>query len=323
MSKEYISFLTQNAKEFIKFQTASGRWNDIYDRNLRSFDRHCATMYSDVFVLTQEMVDSWCTQRSEENGTSCGKRVQCVRLFIRYLQCRGKTDVNEPEIPQPESSTYIAHAFTELELSNFFLACDSLPSTPRTRTILTRKIIVPTFFRLLYSSGIRTIEARRLGMDDVDLCNGVLNIRESKGDDQHYVALHETTTELLRQYNAAIRKLYPDRVFFFPSSKQNGKELSPKWVNENFNMLWYKYNTQHAIPYELRHNYAVENINKWNGKGFDFLRNFLALSKSMGHSTLQSTKYYYHLVPAMSDILLRLTGKDFDRIVPEVDYEES
>ena len=42
----------------------------------------------------------------------------------------------------------------------------------------------------------------------------------------------------------------------------------------------------------------------------------------MGHGSLESTKKYFHLVPAMADILLELTGRDFDDIVPEADYEE-
>jgi len=43
----------------------------------------------------------------------------------------------------------------------------------------------------------------------------------------------------------------------------------------------------------------------------------------MGHSTLESTKYYYNLVPKMADILEEKTKMDFESIVPEVDNEES
>ena len=43
----------------------------------------------------------------------------------------------------------------------------------------------------------------------------------------------------------------------------------------------------------------------------------------MGHASLENTKYYFHLVPAMSNIISELTGKEFDNIVPEVDYEKS
>ena len=73
----------------------------------------------------------------------------------------------------------------------------------------------------------------------------------------------------------------------------------------------------------LRHHYAIENINHWTGEGFGFDAKLLYLSKSMGHSTIEATKYYYSLVPAMADILKEKTGMDFKSIIPEVDYEES
>lgn len=42
----------------------------------------------------------------------------------------------------------------------------------------------------------------------------------------------------------------------------------------------------------------------------------------MGHTSLESTKYYYSIIPALADILHKTTGTGFDEIVPEVpDYE--
>ena len=82
------------------------------------------------------------------------------------------------------------------------------------------------------------------------------------------------------------------------------------------------YNSSYATAYELRHHYATENINQWIGEGFEFDSKLLYLSKSMGHSTLESTRYYYSLVPTMADILEKMSGRDFDDIVPEVDDEE-
>lgn len=73
----------------------------------------------------------------------------------------------------------------------------------------------------------------------------------------------------------------------------------------------------------LRHHYAIENINRSTDEGFGFDAKLLYLSKSMGHSTIESTKYYYSLVPKMADILEEKTGMDFKSIVPEVVYEES
>lgn len=102
---------------------------------------------------------------------------------------------------------YIPHPFTDEELVQFFGACDSIIPYKNRPAFVLRKIQCPVFFRLLYSSGMRTTEARYLKCGDVDLGHGVINIRKSKGYDQHYVALHETMTDLLRKYDEAVSKL--------------------------------------------------------------------------------------------------------------------
>ena len=91
-----------------------------------------------------------------------------------------------------------------------------------------------------------------------------------------------------------------------------------------FQGIWDKVNDKHANPYDLRHNYAIRNINSWTDEGFGFSDKFLYLSKSMGHKKLESTKYYYSLVPALADTLASHSQPGFDDIVPEVTrYEES
>lgn len=53
-------------------------------------------------------------------------------------------------------------------------------------------------FRLLYSTGMRTTEARLLRVIDVDLPHAVINIRKSKNSIEHYVALHPSMAALLK-----------------------------------------------------------------------------------------------------------------------------
>ena len=313
---KFTSFLQPFIQEYIFYQKASRHWNEFYEASLFRFERYCKKQYPESALLTQEMVEGWCYKRDAETNNSCRSRIDVVISFIQYLRKRGKTDVMVPEIPKEERRTYIPHSFTDTELQNFFRACDSLPSEQRSR-----KITIPVFFRLLYSSGIRTCEARKLRIEDVDLCNGILNIRYSKGQAQHLVVLHDSMLELLKIYDSAIRKQYPQRVYFFPA--RGNSFHNQKWVSTNFRILWDKYNNSHAIAYELRHHYAIENINRWTDEGFGFDAKLFYLSKSMGHSTVESTKYYYSLVPGMAEILKEKTGIDFESIVPEVDYEKS
>jgi hypothetical protein len=64
----------------------------------------------------------------------------------------------------------------------------------------------------------------------------------------------------------------------------------------------------------------MRNINQWVGLGIEFNARFVSLSKSMGHASLECTKYYYTLVPRLADVMLNLTENNFNEIVPDVDY---
>jgi integrase len=154
----------------------------------------------------------------------------------------------------------------------------------------------------------------------MDLSDGVLNIHYSKGHDQHYIVLHDSMLRLMRTYDQAIGKLYPDRVYFFPARNRGFHTRS--WVQNNFRQLWDAVNCSHATAYALRHHYAIENMNRWVDKGFGFDDKLLYLSKSMGHKTIESTRYYYSLVPGMSHILEEHTKVGFNALIPEVNDED-
>jgi len=315
--REYTSKIAPLMREFEQYQLASGRWGESSNQYLTLFDRHCAANFSESALLTQEMLDSWCGQRETEANNSCRSRIYPVVSFVRYLQKRGLTDVSVPTIPRQEIRTYIPHAFTAEELHNFFDACDTIVSYSETKEQISQRLTVPVFFRLLYSSGIRTNEARMLRNSNVDLVHGILNIEYSKGHDQHFIVMHDSMLRLMREYDAAIKKMYPDRLYFFPA--RSSKCHTKQWVSVNFKKFWERSNSSYAVPYEFRHNYAIENINSWIDDGFDFNQKLYSLSKSMGHSVIESTKYYYSLVPRLADVMAALTNED--EVIPEVPYE--
>ena len=318
---EFRSVFAPLFQSFIHYRKASDRWNSSsYESSLILFDRFCASNYPEDKELTQEMVDTWCRQRESEMNNSCRSRIYVVVSFVRYLCERRLTLIIPPEVPRREKRTYIPHSFTMEELERFFHECDNLTSYPRTSEQRSRRITVPVFFRLLYSSGIRTNEARMLKKADVNLPDGVLDIRYSKGHDQHYIVLHDSMLRLMRTYDQAIGKLYPDRIYFFPARNQRFHKRS--WVQKNFRQLWDAVNCSHATPYELRQHYAIENINRWVGEGFGFDDKLLYLSKSMGHTTIESTRYYYSLVPGMSHLLEEHTEDGFNALIPEVNDED-
>lgn len=311
--REFTSFLATEIHEFIRHRMSGD--TSYYDR-LVWFDRYCASRYPDAAASTQEMVDRWCHQRDTEENNSCRSRISVIRSFITFLNERGLSVLQSPELPKKEKCTYIPHAFTQDELHRFFNECDHIQVAANRKTDQIRKITLPVFFRLLYSSGMRTNEARLLRTEDVDFNKGVVSIKKSKGSGQHYVVLHDSMLEIMWDYDKAIIEMVPGREYFFPSLKTG--HFNQGCVDKNFNQIWYKANHSHATAYDFRHNYAITNINQWASMGFDFHDRLVYLSKSMGHCTVESTKYYYSIVPGLSDILDAHTKSGSDWMIPEM-----
>ncbi len=303
---------------YLKFRKVSGLKKST-TFSLVQFYRDCNKRYPESKYLTQEMIDWWCAKRNTEKPISHRSRTHSIISFLQYAEQRKWINLKVPKVPRAIPNPYIPHAFSEKELKNFFKACDEIKDGAPIQVKL-RKIEVPVFFRLLYSSGLRTTEARLLRKKDINLQNGVINVRYTKGYNEHRVVLHDTMRELLVRYDKAISKLMPDHQIFFPNYED--KCHWNIWVYKQFNELWYKYNDAKTVAYSIRHNYAIENINKWTNRGFEVHDKLVALSKSMGHSTLTSTMYYYSLVPKLAGIIENLSGESYNEIIPDLPNDE-
>jgi site-specific recombinase XerD len=313
--KELLSFLKPIIEQFVRYRVTSENWCSTYEDCIRYFDRFCKEQYPERTELKQDMIDCWCMIRQTETPTSRNARICVIRAFIKYLQERSLSVVKPPGFIKEIPSSYIPHSFSHKELSDFFHASDSLKPMNRTINSQARVWTVPVFFRLLYSSGIRTCEARLLLKENVDFNEGVLSITNSKGPHQHFVVLHDSMLALMVSYDREISSLVPNRKFFFPNGQND--YLTRAWVQYNFNALWKGCGFEYSSAYEIRHHYAVENINGWIGDP-KFDTKFYYLSKSMGHAILESTCYYYSLVPKMANILQKTNEKSFNSIIPEV-----
>lgn len=310
------SFIKDYILEFKEYREAAGRRSNSYIVMLVSFDHFCAEKFPAAKAITQEMVNEWCLPRPTETNKSCIGRISAIKSFLKFLQERGLTSVYAPPFPKASKSTYIPHAFTQEELENFFNECDNIKPMKGKRHLLQR-LTLPVIFRLLYSSGMRTTEVRLLKVENIDLNTGVIAVKEGKGYSEHYVVLHDTTLDLLQNYNRCISEIMPDRTYFFPEI--DDKPHKSGWISQHFRKIWKRCNKTKAWPYELRHHYAIENINSWKGVGFGIHEKLFTLSRSMGHADMRCTMNYYALTPAISDDLMTADTALYEQIIPDID----
>jgi integrase len=313
--------------KYIFYLKASNHLSRFTHKTLIRFNKYFASIGPDVAILTDDIVNGWCGKRPDEQCKSRNLRILPVRKFLRYTNKHGWTNVLIPENLPVQKSTYNPHGFNEDELSAFFhsTATIKLVGWQNELRFKLRKIQIPVYFRLLYSTGMRTNEARMLSCKDVDLTNGIINIAHSKGLDQHRVALHPTMWNLLKQYNDTMERLIPGRKIFFPNNNDNFYGIA--WQANNFRNIWRSISIEPARAYDLRSLYAVNNINSWNYDGTGWFDKLLYLSHSMGHRKIESTCYYYQLVPLFFKQLEELTGQALHDLLPDLtnffEYEET
>jgi integrase len=275
-------------------------------------------------MFDQAVLDEWCKRRNNENNNTHYNRVKAAEEIIHYANKRGYCDVTINVIVKWEKPQHRLVMLKRSEIVSFFKACDENPFY--TNGLLNIRgscynLICGTLFRLLYSNGLRPIEARLLRVQDVDLTNGIIYIIQTKGYREHVVVLSKEMQDRLKFYHLAMSELVPNRIAFF--CNEHGTYLHRTWISDLFHKLWKKYNQSNAVPYDFRHNYAIENLNALSGLNIDeTYYSLLAISKSMGHATLNQTMYYYSLTPQYSSVLSQLSLENLNYIIHKIENEE-
>lgn len=293
------------------------------DSQTRTFLNYCKKQSKDG-LFSQAMIDNWCCKCENEKNNTHYNRVKEAENIIKFANERGYCCIDLNSKVKWGKTKHRLVMLDQQEMVSFFKACDE-QTFYETGVFKKRgqcyELVCKAIFRLLYSNGLRPIEARLLRIEDVDLRNGIIYIRATKGYREHIVALSPEMQGILRDYDRKIRLIEPTRVAFFPDEK--GEFLHRTWISDIFHKLWYKYNSTSAVPYDFRHNYAIQNINALNGLSIDeAYYSLLAISKSMGHASLNQTMYYYSLTPQYSSILNKLSSAGLKPIIHRLPDEE-
>ena len=215
-----ISAASDLLEKYIVHMRTAGALSNTTHQCLRFFNNHCAANYPITSKLTEEMILSWCSKRETECPASFNKRIAPIRSFLHYVNKASDEELPLPEYLPYDKKKFIPHAFSQDELRNLFENADLMEKMTHYRgyAFRIRRMTLSVILRFLYSTGLRTCEARLLTREDVDLQDGVVNISKSKGINQHRIALHPSLWDLLRQYDDAVTRYIPNRKAFFPMS---------------------------------------------------------------------------------------------------------
>ena len=245
--------------------------------------------------------------------------VAILREFGRYLIGRGYSDTylipaKRVGLPTPVQPYF----FTSSEIVSFFEACDETKEDPHFKG---RHLVIPAMYRSLYCCGLRCKEVRTLRCENVHLDKRYLDILQSKGPKSRRIFVSNNLAEYLKSYDQRISILFPNRETFFPNQKD--QPYGANMIVKNFHRFWFKAFPEkkdsgiRTRPYDFRHHFVYANMNRWVHEGRDINAMLPYLMKYMGHSDVENTLYYFHLVP---DIYGTIIKKSFpsESLIPEV-----
>lgn len=318
----FYSKLGPSLITFIAQKRASGYPYNTSARILGYLDNMIIEQFPDSEVFSKEVCDAWIEQCSKYHPNTLFRRVTPVRQFAKYVVGTGKYAYIIPGNVPSKQIRYDAHIFTEIELVAYFASIDKCQKSPFAPV---RCYVIPVFFRLLFSCGLRSTETRLLLTEDVDLETGKIFIRKSKGWEARIIYISNDLLELLIRYDAIIKKVFPERESFFPN--MNGtyysKSTPDVWFHEFWDQLPEATITKGNPPrvHDFRHTFCVYRLNQWVLENKDINALYPYLSEFMGHSNFADTDYYLTLAESFYPELQKRMHSVNARVLPEVLYE--
>lgn len=319
--KEYVSNLGSSIISFLDFKHALGFKYHTGEVYLRQFDNY-NYQHGNYDSLTKEVVEGWALERSSKSVTCDRSWVSPIREFGRYLINTGDGSAyiidNKFKIQRYHADVYL---MSESEIRSFFIECDSYVQRKKYPG---RAYVFPALFRFMYCCGVRSGEARNLRYENVHLDKGYIDIMYAKANRDRRLFLSEELVEYLAAYDHAIKKVFPEREYFFPGG--HGGICSSNSLSHNFNIIWASAGLKmdgkiKPRAYDFRHHFACANIMRWSEEGRDIHAMLPYLMRYMGHSSLESTYYYIHLIPDYFQKYKDLSRYS-DDLIPEVEEYE-
>lgn len=167
---------------------------------------------------------------------------------------------------------------------------------------------------MLWVTGLRISEVRRLNLGDVDVECGVLTIRKSKFKKSRLVPLHPSSCEALRQYRALRMRVLgdaPDSAAPFFINKRR-RRFANRTLLGTIQVLARRAGvlTADGRPprvHDFRHAFATHTLTQLYRDGQDPLAKLPVLATFLGHVNIANTQVYLH--PSLD--LLTQAGERF------------
>jgi integrase len=312
----FIGPFKKEMHDFISLKRSIGYKYDVEIGILKRFDIYLLEKYPKDNILSKEAIKGWCSKTIHETATNHCSRASVIRQFSKYLDTIGIQAWLLPNNYYPSGKQYVPYIYKPCELKRLFEETDKCHFCSE---VPYRHLVMPEFFRLLFSCGLRCSEARMLKVGDVNLDQGILTIRDSKNHNSRLVPMPGSMVLRLRKYAAKVHPFIEEKNYFFPGF--DNKQMTLVNVYKNFRRFLWNAGISHSGKgprvHDLRHTYCIYRLKKWAEQDRDLMVLIPMLRTYLGHYTFRETAYYLKwTADVFPDIQMKLE-RCYEDIIPQ------
>jgi site-specific recombinase XerD len=163
-----------------------------------------------VGPLTIDLMVRWAQSSPQAGAHHQARRLEIARRFAQFWSTFAPgTEVPSPGRLGPSNSVRRAHIYTGSQISDLLHASGELSGPPAGRGLTYQ-----TLFGLLACTGLRISEALQLQVQDLDVPQRLLSLRQTKGGQSRQIVLHASAVQALQRYHEQRSNSGPTSAFF-------------------------------------------------------------------------------------------------------------
>lgn len=257
--------------EECKLRALSPETEKEYQRGLRGFVR-----YNDnrpIDEMGESEIRKYLLHLADIGRSSGTINIHNSGLRFVYGAALGKT-LNYQQIPRRRIHRELPQIMSKAEIIKFFSVIDNL----RDKAI----------FETIYGGGLRISEITKLRVQDIDSAEMRIFVHKGKGGKDRYTLLSQRNLELLREYWKTYRPNHPEGYMFYPG-KSKERFMTTRSVLDALHKYCRRAGlSENFTVHTIRHCFATHLLES----GVDVCR----IKQLMGHTHIQSTTFYLHLL---------------------------
>lgn len=305
--------LEQLINQYITYRKSLGEKFKTNETNLKAF---CRQAGADVQIesVSDDIINDFLYGNSK--GITSGWFVKRASLFGFYRYALTRNYIKKiplssdlPKRPKP----FMPYIYSKEELRGIF----DTALTYQTNKSFVAPYMIRNILVLTYALGLRLHETLSIKLEDIDMSERVITIRESKFYKSRLVPFNKQLSNILGEY-LSWRKAqsYRQHEVAYLFAGKNNNIFNIDTMRNIFERIRTKVGikrtdsaTQQPRIHDLRHTFAVNRLTTWYQENNNVQQLLPILSTYLGHTHLAHTSVYL----SMTDDLLREASTRFEK----------